>query len=186
MKKGESGKPRKRPTALQSRFAKEYMVSKSAAQAARAAGYSPKHAAQSGYQALRQLKVPELLDEAGYSLPVLIKKYLAPKLEAKETKFATDEGEFTDFVEMEDNAAQLNAIDKMLRMHGAYAPTDPREAAQFGVKVVIIDVPRPQIGVYMPDVGPGQLPPVSPKPNGANGLNGAKTNGNKPPREYPA
>jgi hypothetical protein len=37
-------------------------------------------------------------------------------------------------------------------MHGA--PKDPKEAAQFGVKVVIIDVPRPLHGVFMADIGP--------------------------------
>jgi hypothetical protein len=31
-------------------------------------------------------------------------------------------------------------------------------AEQFGVKVVVIDVPRPQIGVWMPDIGPGDDP----------------------------
>jgi hypothetical protein len=33
--------------------------------------------------------------------------------------------------------------------------------------VVIIDVPRPQVGVWMPDIGPGELP-------GAKGSNGHK------------
>jgi hypothetical protein len=58
----------------------------------------------------------------------------------------------------------MQAIDTMLKMHGAYAPKDPRELAQFGVKVVIIDVPRPQHGTFMPDVGPAKLPP-----SGSNG-----------------
>jgi hypothetical protein len=40
-------------------------------------------------------------------------------------------------------------------------------AEQHGVKVVVIDVPRPQHGVFMPDVGPRQLP-------GASGSNGHK------------
>jgi hypothetical protein len=34
-------------------------------------------------------------------------------------------------------------------------------AEQHGVKVVIIDVPRPRIGVWMPDIKPSDLPPVS-------------------------
>jgi hypothetical protein len=34
-------------------------------------------------------------------------------------------------------------------------------AEQHGVKVVIVDVPRPQLGVWMPDIKPGDLPPVS-------------------------
>jgi hypothetical protein len=59
------------------------------------------------------------------------------------------------------------ALDKAFRLHGAYAPKDPKEAAQFGVKVVIIDVPRPQYDVFMPDIGPGQL-------LGASGSNGHK------------
>jgi len=51
----------------------------------------------------------------------------------------------------------MQAIDTMLKMHEAYAPKDPKEAAHFGVKVVMIDVSRPQHGVWMPNIGP--LPP---------------------------
>jgi hypothetical protein len=108
-----------------------------------------------------RLRVPEILDQAGYSVSVLIEKHLAPKLKATTTKLAVDKGEFTDHVELEDHDTQLKAIDMMLRMHGAYAPKDPKEAAHFGVKVVVIDVPRPQLGVFMPDIKPGDLPPVS-------------------------
>jgi hypothetical protein len=123
----------------------------------------PKHA----LEALRS-KMLELMDEAGLTAQVIIEKYLAPKLYAKTTKLAIDDGKFTDFVDLEDHGTQMQAIDTMLKMHGAYAPKDPKEAAQFGVKVVIIDVPRPQHGVYMPDVGPGD--PLPPLPsNGSNG-----------------
>jgi hypothetical protein len=46
------------------------MKSKSAKDAAIAAGYSPKYAAQSAHQALQgvRLRVPEILDKAGYSV----------------------------------------------------------------------------------------------------------------------
>jgi len=108
-----------------------------------------------------RLRVPEILDQAGYSVSVLIEKHLAPKLTSTTTKLAVEKGEFTDHVELEDHDTQLKAIDMMLRMHGAYAPKDPKEAAHFGVKVVVIDVPRPQLGVFMPDIKPGDLPPVS-------------------------
>jgi hypothetical protein len=64
----------------------------------------------------------------------------------------------------------MQAIETMLKMHGAYAPKDPKEAAHFGVKVVIIDVPRPQLGVWMPDIGPGD--PLPPLPS--NGFKGRK------------
>jgi hypothetical protein len=114
-----------------------------------------------------RLRLPEILDKAGYSVPVLIEKHLAPKLTATTTKLAVEKGEFTDHVELEDHDTQLKAIDMMLRMHGAYAPKDPQEAAHFGVKVVVIDVPRPQHGVFMADIGPGELP-------GASGSNGHK------------
>jgi phage terminase small subunit len=50
------------------------MKSKNLAQAAIAAGYSPKYAAQSAHQALQgiRLGVPEILNKPGYSVPVLI------------------------------------------------------------------------------------------------------------------
>jgi hypothetical protein len=166
-RKSEAAKKResnKRLTLRQSRFAKAFIKSKSAKDAAIAAGHSPKYAAQSAHQALQglRLRVPEILDKAGYSVPVLIEKHLAPKLTATTTKLAVEKGEFTDHVELEDHDTQLKAIDMMLRMHGAYAPKDPQEAAQFGVKVVIVDVPRPQYDVFMPDIGPGQLPDKRP------------------------
>jgi len=156
-KKRESNKPL---TLRQSRFAKAFIKSKRAKDAAIAAGYSPKYAAQSAHQALQGmlLRVPEILDKAGYSVPELIEKHLAPKLAATTTKLAVENGEFTDHVELEDQDTQLKAIDMMLRMHGAYAPKDPKEAAQFGIKVVIIDVPRPQHGTFMADVGPAKVP----------------------------
>ena len=34
-----------------------------------------------------------------------------------------------------------------------------KELEQKGVKVIIVDVPCPQRGAWMPDVGPGPLPP---------------------------
>jgi hypothetical protein len=73
------------------------------------------------------MRVPEMLDKAGYSVPVLIEKHIAPKLNATVTKLALEDGKFTDFVELEDHDTQLKAADMMLRMHGAYAPKDPAE-----------------------------------------------------------
>src|SRR6476646_10211138 len=71
---------RKQPTPRQSRFAKALMKSKNLAQAAVAAGYSPKNASQSAHQALASLKVTDILNNAGYSIPVIMEKHLAPKL----------------------------------------------------------------------------------------------------------
>jgi hypothetical protein len=44
-------------------------------------------------------------------------------------------------------------------------------AEEKGVKVIIVDMPRPQVGVWMPDVGPGD-----PLPD----LDALASNGHKP------
>ena len=56
---------------------------KTYAQAAVAAGYSPKHAAQNGYQAVSQIRgrVQDLLDRNGLDENTAIEKYLKPLLE---------------------------------------------------------------------------------------------------------
>jgi hypothetical protein len=38
---------------------------------------------------------------------------------------------------------QSKALDMAFQLHGSYAPRDPKEAEQFGIKVVVVDVPRP-------------------------------------------
>jgi hypothetical protein len=38
---------------------------------------------------------------------------------------------------------QSKALDMAFQLHGSYAPRDPAEAAQFGIKVVVVDIPRP-------------------------------------------
>jgi len=170
-RKSEAAKKReaKKPLTLrQSRFAKEFMKSRTLGEAAIKAGYSPKHARKCGHQALQALRnknVPEIMSELGLSVPVLIDEYLRPLLKATETKFAQDDGKFSDYIDVENLDVRDRALDKAFRLHGAYAPKDPKEAAQFGVKVVIIDVPRPQHGTFMEDVGPAKLPPS----NGSNG-----------------
>jgi len=151
-------------TPRQSRFAKAFMKSRTLREAALAAGLSPKNPRQSGSQMLKQLqaKVPEMMDQHGLSVPSLIDNYLRPLLNATQTKFAQDEGEFTDFVDVEDNDIRERALDKAFRLHGAYAPRDGETPGGIGVKVIVLDVSRPQRGVIMADVGPGALPP----PNG--------------------
>jgi hypothetical protein len=67
----------------------------------------------------------------------------------------------------------MHAINTMLKIHGAYAPTDPKEAAQFGVKVVVIDLPHPQHGAWMPGIGPGDLLPPLPS-DGSSGIGDAE------------
>jgi Terminase small subunit len=169
-RKSEAAKKReaKKPlTVRQSRFARAFMKSRTLGEAAIKAGYSPKHARKCGHQALQALRnknVPEIMSELGLSVPVLIDEYLRPLLKATETKFAQDDPKFSDYIDVENLDVRDRALDKAFRLYGAYAPKDPKEAAQFGIKVVIIDVPRPQHGTFMADVGPAKLPP-----SGSNG-----------------
>ena len=66
--KSKSGKPqKKRINSRQRAFLKAYAKGKTLKEAALQAGYSPKNAAQSGFQALKgvQGRIPELMDELG-------------------------------------------------------------------------------------------------------------------------
>jgi len=72
-----------------------------------------------------------------------IEKYLKPLLEAYETVFFQRNGKVTATRKVEALAIRLNALKELFLLHGSYAPRDPKEAAQFGIKVVVVDIPRP-------------------------------------------
>src|SRR5215467_2873044 len=93
------------PTTKQRKLVRELANGKTPTQAVVAAGYSPKNPSQSVYQAMRgiHLRVPEMLDKAGYSVSVIIEKHLAPKLKAKETKFFAHEGKVISERQVDDN-----------------------------------------------------------------------------------
>jgi hypothetical protein len=145
-------------TPRQSRFAKALMDRKvkSRTQAAIIAGYSPKNARQSANQAFSQIlsKGPEAMQEAGLSLPVMIDKYLRLLLEAKDTKLAQFEGQYTDFVELEDNRTRLGAVRMSFELLGAFPAEDPALNSKTSVDVIIADMPRPNYDVVAVDVGP--------------------------------
>jgi Terminase small subunit len=182
-----------RHTLRQARLVRELPRSKTLGEAAVKAGYSPKNARQSGHQALKTLRgrVPDMMDRLGISEEEIIDKHLRRHLIAQKTVFVREErivkrkvGRRTEEVvrhvvkkyTMNDNQAQLIAMDKALLMHGSYAPRDPKEAAQFGVKVIVNnlglvrDGSRPVI-----DIKPGMDVPAL--TNEAS--NGNKKNGNK-------
>jgi hypothetical protein len=140
------GRNKRKPGPRQQKFVK------SLAQAARDAGYSAKNANQSGYQALAQLRgrVPELLERYGLGEEVLIDKYLLPLLEAEETKFFNNGKKR---INVEALTIRLAALRTAFELHGSYAPRDPKEAAQFGDKVIVVDIPRPPRNAI--DVTPG-------------------------------
>ena len=114
-------------------------------EAARRAGYSKKCPGQAGYQALQnlRLKMPELLDRLGLNDVALIEKHLKPLLSARTTKFFQYRGKVTGKRIVVDNDARLKALDMTFKLRGSFAQTDPRLAEPEGVKVIIMDMPRP-------------------------------------------
>jgi hypothetical protein len=54
------------------------------------------------------------------------------------------------------------ALDTAFKLRGSYAPRNPKEAEQFGIKVVVVDIPRPPrnaIDVRPPETGGNGKPP---------------------------
>jgi len=191
-KPGPIKQPKKGPklSPRQINLLKEIPRSKTIGEAAKKAGYAPKHARQGGHQALQQMRgrIPDLMDRLGLTEEFLIDRHLRRHLTKTKTVFIREDviekvkvGRRIEEVvrhvvkkyTMDDNAIQLQALDKALLIQGSYAPRDPREAAQFGVKVVVMDMPRPRLVPI--DVGPG---PLLPHPEEAQN-NGNKKNGNR-------
>ena len=63
-----------------------------------------------------------------------------PLLEANETKFFNDGKKQ---IEVQALGIRHAALRTAFELHGSYAPRDPKEAAQFGVKIIRVDIPRP-------------------------------------------
>ena len=150
-----------------SRFAAAYMKTRNKTKSAIIAGYAPKHAAQAGYKAMELLKekAPEVMARLGITLESVVEKKLVPLMNAVETKFAQHEGKFTDRVEVNALAIQLGAMRTALELLNAFPPKDPQLAAQVGIEVVVLDVPRPDRS--MVNVTPGRV--IKPQPLSGNG-----------------
>ena len=142
---GKKGKPLPPLNPKQSRFAKEFAKGRNLRESAILAGYPPKNASQSGRQVLDAIaeRSPEVMRKLGLTLERVIEKHLTPLLNATETKFSQFEGEFTDFVEVADNGIRLGATRAAFELLNAFPPRDPALAAQVGVDVIVLDVPRP-------------------------------------------
>jgi hypothetical protein len=146
-KKGKAPKKSEKPlTERQSRFAEAFLKTKSKKQAALIAGYSSKNPSQSGNQALEDIKhkAPKILESMGLGLEGVIQKHLIPLLHATETKFFQSEGKVTECVEVEALGIRLGATRTALELLNAFPPKDPVLAAQVGVEVIVMDMPRPQ------------------------------------------
>jgi hypothetical protein len=176
-------KKRKHLTNKQETFVKALAKGKSLTEAAKAANYSGKNPGQSGYQALAQLRgrVPELLERHGLGEEVLIEKYLKPLLEAQETKFfqgGIKVGRKKIYhVNVEALGIRHASLRTAFELHGSYAPRDPKEAAQYGVKIIRVDIPSPpnEFNQFI-DV----IPESALSRHGVKPVNGTPTNG-KPP-----
>ncbi|HXH66387.1 MAG TPA: hypothetical protein VNI81_04250, partial [Candidatus Limnocylindrales bacterium] len=86
----------------------------------------------------------------------LIDKHLRPLLKAQRTIFAQKDGKFTDKRTVDALETQIRALDLAFLLHGSYAPRDPKEAAHFGVKVIVNN-----LGLLR---GPNGRPPIDIKP----------------------
>jgi hypothetical protein len=164
--KGPLGKNGQEWTERQKRLIQYIPTSKSHAEAAVKAGYPIKNAAQSAYQALQQMcgRVPDLMDQMGISERELIDKHLRRQLTAKRTVFVRIDRKFTVKHTVDDSQTQLRALHLAFLLHGSYAPRNPKEAAQFGVKVIIQDLGllRGKNGRPPIDIKPGMAVPELP------------------------
>jgi phage terminase small subunit len=113
----KSGKEKLTPR--QHAFVKNLAKGASQKDAFIAAGYKAKHPDQGAHQALKQIqdKVPQIMDEMG--------------LEGKKR------------INVPALGIRHNALDTAFKLRGSYAPRDPKEAEQFGIKVLIVDISRP-------------------------------------------
>jgi phage terminase small subunit len=113
----------KRLTIREAKFFKELASGKTLGDAAIAAGYSPKHARQSGFQALEVIKskMPDIMEKKGLTGEALIDKYLLPALSAEETEFAKFEGKITDQQNVVAWGPRLTALDMAFNLRGDYA-----------------------------------------------------------------
>ena len=151
----------KKLTPRQHAFVKNLAKGASQKDAFIAAGYKAKHPDQGAHQALKQIqgKVPLIMDQMGLTDHHLIEKYLVPLLDAEETKFF-NEGKKR--INVPALGIRHAALDTAFKLRGSYAPRSPKEAEQFGVKVIVVDIPRPPrnaIDVTPPVTGGNGKPP---------------------------
>lgn len=160
MRKEDRGKPtrKKELTEKESRLVKAFLAgAKTKGEAAIAAGYSSKNPSASANQALESIKTkaPEIMDKLGLSVEHLIQNHLKPLLHAQETKIFVFDGETVGRgkkkrvtkrvlkINQADNTTRRFATRMAFELQGAFPPDDPALAAQVGVSVVVLDVPRP-------------------------------------------
>lgn len=149
----------KRMNARQGALLKNLAKGMTQKDAAIAAGYTPKHPGKAAHQALELISRnwPDELERVVGTKETVIEKYLLPLMNATERKAFNHNGEIVYSKPMVAWGPRYNGLDTYFRVAGAYAK-EIELNAQVGVKVVLVDIPRPARGVVMADVGPGALP----------------------------
>jgi hypothetical protein len=133
-------KKKRRLTAKQQELIRQLAKTKHQGKVAIAAGYSPKHARQSAYQALESIRktAPELLADDS-----LIDKHLLPLMNAEETKFFTlPVGKGKDRrlqIESRKTAnwsARQNGLDIAYKIRGLYVREQENKGPEFSVVMI--------------------------------------------------
>jgi hypothetical protein len=82
---------------------------------------------------------------------------------AEETIFFQEDGKVKQRVNVASLRIRHSSLRTAFELHKSYAPRDTKEAAQFGIKVVVVDIPRPPrkaIDVTPPVTGGNGKPPT--------------------------
>lgn len=90
-------------------------------------------------------RIADVPDNAGLNASeqqVGIEMYLKPELAAMETIFARKDRKFKDKREVVAGHPRIAALRTLFELHGSYAPRDPKEAGQYGVDTIRVDLPR--------------------------------------------
>ena len=142
-KRAKSRKPKKRRhlTPRRVKFVTQLTLGNSLADAARKAGYSPKNAKESGYQALKQIQkaAPELLASHGLTDDVLIHDYLLPLMNADKTEFFpyTKNGQRKLLtVNVINWQAREDGLEKAMKIRGLYVKEAENKGPQFSVIIL--------------------------------------------------
>jgi hypothetical protein len=129
-------------TIKQKKLVEALAVAKNQTEAGRMAGYATKQATSNALNRIR-VNAPEVLEQLGFSLEVVIDKYLRPGLEAMETKFFAHQGEIVSTRNVINWNARHRYLDTYFTITGAYQhaadSNDPRDAPAFTLNLALID-----------------------------------------------
>jgi phage terminase small subunit len=109
---------KKKLTPRQGAFIQNLAKGASQSKAAKDAGYSTRNLRQSAHQTLKQVqgKMPEIMDQLGFTDQSLIDNYLRPALEAEETRYVSVE---TKRVKVPNWGTRMSALDAAFKLKGS-------------------------------------------------------------------